>query len=51
MVCTFPQATHVVEHDRKAHSVRGHFKNRKTGRIWFGEHPRSGSTVREHCRS
>jgi len=45
--CVFPKSTHVVEHKRCAHWVRGHFR----GRHWIPMHVRSGSVVSEHCRS
>lgn len=51
MVCYFPKSTRVREHERSAHSVRGHFRNMRYGRVWISEHIRSGSLVSEHCRS
>lgn len=51
MFCRFPKATHVREHNRIAHWVRGHFRNMRYGRVWIPAHIRSGSLVSEHCRS
>jgi len=51
LFCAFPKSTHVIQHDRSAHLVRGHFRNTRYGRVWIPEHVRSGSTVSEHCRS
>lgn len=36
-------------HIRKAHSVRGHFRNTKYGRIWVGPHMRNQTVVNDHC--
>lgn len=45
--CAYPRGTHVCEHVRSSHSVRGHFR----GGRWIPAHIRSGSIVCEHCRS
>ena len=39
----------INSHYRKAHMVRGHFRDTKNGRIWIGPHMRSATIVNDHC--
>ena len=39
----------VSPHFRQAHSVRGHFRNTRSGRVWIAPHTRSATLVNDHC--
>lgn len=39
----------ISAHYRRAHMVRGHFRNTKYGRVWIGSHMRDATIVNDHC--
>ena len=39
----------VSPHLRRTHSVRGHFRNTRNGRVWISSHTRSATLVNDHC--
>lgn len=39
----------IIVHLRRAHMVRGHFRNTRYGRVWVGPHMRAATVVNDHC--